>query len=286
MPRSDVIRTSPWAASRRRAETLRDRHDFAAEILTLYLALLEVWEGAWAAAREQFGKDTDPPAALARWTAERVVPRVVAVTAEAGPQPLVESLFPNPAGDLRAGEALLAAWLAGEELVPVERYLARAALRGPLEWVDADAACARDPAPRGDRRCPRCGGLPQLSFRTDTGERLVSGRRRLLCARCGHGWSFSSSTCAACGETTGARRTVYAEHGEGPKVGRDGEGGDAMFPHIRVEGCASCERYLIDVDLGRDPRAVPEVDELAALPLDLYAAERGLSKITPNLMGL
>jgi len=30
---------------------------------------------------------------------------------------------------------------------------------------------------------------------------------------------------------------------------------------------------------------VPEVDELAALPLDLYAAGHGLSKITPNLMG-
>jgi hypothetical protein len=30
---------------------------------------------------------------------------------------------------------------------------------------------------------------------------------------------------------------------------------------------------------------VPEVDELAALPLDLFAAERGLFKITPNLMG-
>jgi formate dehydrogenase maturation protein FdhE len=58
-----------------------------------------------------------------------------------------------------------------------------------------------------------------------------------------------------------------------------------MFPHLRIEGCSTCNRYLIDVDLGHDARAVPEVDELAALPLDLYAAERGLTKITPNLMG-
>jgi FdhE protein len=57
------------------------------------------------------------------------------------------------------------------------------------------------------------------------------------------------------------------------------------FPHLRIDACASCQRYLLDVDLSRDPRAVPEVDELAALPLDLYAAGRGLSKITPNLMG-
>ena len=58
-----------------------------------------------------------------------------------------------------------------------------------------------------------------------------------------------------------------------------------MFPHVRIEGCHSCRRYLIDVDVGRDARAVPEVDELAALPLDLHAAELGLTKITPNLMG-
>ena len=58
-----------------------------------------------------------------------------------------------------------------------------------------------------------------------------------------------------------------------------------MFPHLRIESCSSCNRYLIDVDLGHDARAVPEVDELTALPLDLDAAERGLSKITPNLMG-
>jgi len=81
---------------------------------------------------------------------------------------------------------------------------------------------------------------------------------------------------------------VYAERRDGPVVGRDGNDRDSdppVFPHLRIEGCAACGRYLIDVDLGRDPAAVPEVDELAALPLDLYASEQGLSKITPNLMG-
>jgi hypothetical protein len=262
---------SPWAAPRRRAETLRERYEFAAEVLTLYLALIEVWEESWAAVR------AERPEALAGWAARRVFPEVVAATSEHGPKPLPRIT------DLGAVEQLLAAWLAGEELVPVERYLARATLRGPLEAMDAGAAFAGDPTPRGERRCPSCGGPPQLSFRTETGDNLVSGRRRLQCARCGNSWSFSSSTCAYCGETE--RRTVYSEHRDGPQVGRR-DPGDATFPHIRVEACASCERYLIDVDLGRDPLAVPEVDELAALPLDLYAAERGLSKITPNVMGV
>jgi formate dehydrogenase maturation protein FdhE len=127
-----------------------------------------------------------------------------------------------------------------------------------------------------------------VSFRGQADDRLVSGRRYLGCARCGHTWSYSASTCPSCGETTGAKRTVYAERREGPVVGRpdDSEGsGGPIFPHLRINSCASCEQYLIDVDLGRDTRAVPEVDEMVALPLDLYAADQGLSKITPNLMG-
>jgi hypothetical protein len=274
MPR---VQVSPWAASRRRAETLRERHDFAAEPLALYIELIEVWESSWADAR------AEEPDDLAGWATERVLPRVVAVTAEAGPDALKDAF--GTLNALKASfRALLAAYLAGEELVPVERYLARATLRGPLAAVDAGAACAADPAPRGDRRCPRCGGPPQLSFRSDTGDHLVSGHRRLRCARCAESWSFSASACAYCGETEGARRTVYAERAGGPQVGR-GEHGNATFPHIRVESCTGCRRYLIDVDLGRDPRAVPEVDELVALPLDLHATEQGFSKITPNLMG-
>jgi hypothetical protein len=269
-PRVDA---SPWAAPRRRAESLRERHGFAAEVLTLYLALLEVWERAWEAAR------TDQPEDLAGWAARRVLPEVVAATVESGPRSLVESLDRARVTVLERPlplTGLLAAWLAGEELVPVERYLARATLRGPLAAVDASAACANDPSPRGDRRCPRCGGAPQLSF---------SGQRKLQCARCGESWSFSSSACPYCDETGGGRRTVYTEHHEGPRVGR-GDPGAATFPHIRVEACANCQRYLIDIDLGRDPRAVPEVDELAALPLALHASEHGFSKITPNVMGL
>jgi hypothetical protein len=107
-------------------------------------------------------------------------------------------------------------------------------------------------------------------------------------------WSYSASSCAYCGETGG--RTVFierppsphehhSEHRDEPAVGRAAADG-LTFPQLRFEACGHCKRYLIDVDLGRDPLAVPEVDELTALPLDLYAAEQGFSKITPNLMGV
>jgi Protein involved in formate dehydrogenase formation len=278
----EATATSPWAPRRRRAQALADRHPFAGEVLGLYLALVDVWDQAWEAAREQ----RPDPGALASWAATEVLPQVGAATARAGPAPLAEATRGLVAGGAAAGP--LDAWLAGGELAPVERYLARATLWAPLQALDADAACAADPTPRGGRRCPRCGGPPQLSFRAHTDEGLVSGRRHLACARCAADWSYTASACASCGETAGSRRTVYTERREWPVVGRgDGAGraGGPLFPHLRIESCQSCMRYLIDVDLGHDARAVPEVDELAALPLDLHAAELGLSKITPNLMG-
>ncbi len=284
------ITTSPWAAHHRRAEALRAHYPFAGEVLTLYLALLDVWKEAGDAARKQ----APEARALAGWAGEHVLPLVVEATVEAGPELLADAT--RKLTSEGGAEEALVAWLSGrgDDLEPVERYLARASLRGPLEALEAGAsACAEDPSPRGGRRCPSCGGPPQLSFRTDTGDQLVSGRRSLLCARCGASWSYSSSTCASCGESESARRTMYAERREWPVVGhgsatapRKNAGAPMpMFPHLRIESCSSCNRYLIDVDLGHDARAVPEVDELTALPLDLDAAERGLSKITPNLMG-
>jgi FdhE protein len=291
----------PWEVRRARAEVLRDRHPFAAEVLGCYLALVDVWQDVWDLTRP----DKPRPEHLPQWSVENVLPRVLKATESAGPEALVEAASAR----IEAGpfEAAVAEWLAGGEQSPVERYLARACTFAPLLALDGDAgaACVDDPSPRGGQRCPRCGGAPQLSVRSQSDDRLVSGRRQLSCARCGHSWQFSSSACPSCGETAGAKRTVYSEQRDGPVVGRDDgatppadaslqaaptadaslRAAPAVFPHLRVDACATCQHYLIDVDLGRDARAVPEVDELAAIPLALYAADQGLTKITPNLMG-
>jgi hypothetical protein len=66
---------------------------------------------------------------------------------------------------------------------------------------------------------------------------------------------------------------------------RPASGEAPRFPHIRIDGCSTCSHYLLNVDLGRDAHAVPVVDELAALPLDLYAKELRMVKIASNLMG-
>jgi hypothetical protein len=260
-----------WAGHRARAEALRERYLFAAEVLGCYVALLDAWSDL----------PTVDSSDLVRWTDAEVRPRVVKATEAAGPAVLAEAIQDVPA------EEPLRVWLAGGELPPVERYLARACLYPVLVALGENAGAFTE-GTRGDRHCPRCGGAPQVSFRSASGDQLVSGARQLSCVRCGHTWSFSGSTCPSCGSTEGGKRTLYAEQRAGPVVGTQTESNDGdepTFPHLRIDACASCERYLIDVDLGRDIRAVPEVDELAALPLALYAADQGLSKIAPNLMG-
>ena len=58
------------------------------------------------------------------------------------------------------------------------------------------------------------------------------------------------------------------------------------FRHMRVEACERCQGYIKTVDLTRNGHAVPVVDELAMIPLDLWAVERGFEKVHPNLLGI
>jgi formate dehydrogenase maturation protein FdhE len=258
-----------FAVRRRRAEALRDRHPFAEELLVLYLGLLDAWESV--------SERLPDPDDAASWAANHVLPAVVEATRAAGPPALRDAVRDRT-------DPPLAGWLAGAPLDPVDRYLARASLTPVLEALGEQAGDACVPGSGGEL-CPRCGGPPQLSYLAASGESLVSGPRSLLCARCGSSWTCSRSVCPACGEDREARLSVYAEHWHGPVSGRRDDEERPVFEHLRVAGCSTCSRYLIEIDMARDPRAVPEVDELAALPLDLYATDQGLTKVTPNLMG-
>jgi FdhE protein len=79
-------------------------------------------------------------------------------------------------------------------------------------------------------------------------------------------------TCVGCGEQTTAKLPIFAD--------------TERLPHLRADACETCRRYVITVDLRKEPEAVPVVDELTALPLDLHAQEHGFAKITPNLMAI
>src|SRR4029453_15592177 len=108
MPAPGATTTSPWVPQRRRAEALRAHHPCAGEVLPLYLALLDVWDEAWDAARDQ----RPPPETLASWAAGQVLPRAVEATGNAGPEPLATAA--RELADEGVTSEPLAAWLAGD----------------------------------------------------------------------------------------------------------------------------------------------------------------------------
>ena len=257
-------RTTVFHERKRRAQELGTRFAYAADPMRLIAALADAQEQAYVQARE------DRPAAadLVPYVVRVALPRVMEATMTAGTELLREAvLLRFHEGDL---ERIVRAWLAGDELPETDAYLARAAVAPVLESDPALGASLRGDV-SDDRRCPACGGLPQLAIFGDTSEVLVTPQRRLLCSRCATDWAYPRMTCVSCRETEGSKMPILAN--------------ESSLPHLRADACDTCHAYLITVDVRKEPGSVPLVDEIAALPLDLEAAERGYTKIARNVMG-
>ena len=57
-----------------------------------------------------------------------------------------------------------------------------------------------------------------------------------------------------------------------------------QFPHVRIEACDICRTYLKTIDLTKDGRAVPVVDDIASISLDLWARDRGYTRLRASLV--
>jgi formate dehydrogenase maturation protein FdhE len=294
-------RTTPYADRRKRAAELAERYDFAREPLALYAAVAEAQERTFERAR------ADRPTAdtLAAYVVRAALPDVMGAVMAAGTETLREAvLLRFHEGDL---ERMVTSWLRGEHQDGTDVFLARSATTPVLEALP-DLSQGENPLqpphssqgenplqpphssqgenplqpphssqgenplqPPQARFCPACGGSPQVSVFVDSGEALVTGQRRLVCARCANEWVYPRMTCVACGETEGSKLVVLAD--------------PEQLPHLRVDACERCKRYIVSVDARLEGHAVAVVDEIAAIPLDITAVERGFTKVTPNLMG-
>jgi formate dehydrogenase maturation protein FdhE len=257
-------RVTSYADRRRRAGELAERYDFAREPLALYGAVAEAQERVFERARAERPTVDD----LAVYVVRAALPDVMSAVMSAGTETLREAvLLRFHEGDL---ERMVTLWLRGDAQEGTDVFLARAATAPVLEALP-EIARALPIASGGPRCCPVCGGLPQVSVFADSGEALVTGQRRLVCARCASEWVYPRMTCVACGETESSKLVVLAD--------------PEQLPHLRIDACDRCKRYIVSVDARLEGNAVPLVDEIAALPLDITAAKRGFTKVTPNLMG-
>jgi FdhE protein len=118
-------------------------------------------------------------------------------------------------------------------------------------------------------RCFACGGAPAVGALQDLPNAL--GSRSLVCSVCGSAWRLPRLICACCGEDDGDKLAVHTAE---------------SLPWVRLDECKSCGRYLKTMDLRQRGDAVPLVDDLATLELDLWAREQGLTRVQENLFGL
>jgi FdhE protein len=161
----------------------------------------------------------------------------------------------------------LLAWWSGE-LAGGEDYLSRAILR-PYGEVLAALAVSPDRIHRPGH-CPFCGGAPWIALRRS--EPGADGARRLLgCALCGGEWLLGRIRCPACAQEDPEMLPSFSS--------------DA-YPAVRIEACEACRRYVKSIDLTIDARAIPEVDDLVSLSMDLWAAREGFTRIEPGLAGM
>ena len=149
-------------------------------------------------------------------------------------------------------------------------YLARAAL-APLLRVLRERGEPSKPFDRPGGPCGFCGGAPWVASLRGGGTSLEGAQRRAHCALCGGEWQVLRIACIACGEQDPDQLPGFSaeEH-----------------PGARLETCATCHTYVKSIDLSLDARRIPEVDDLASLSLDLWAAEQGYDRVEPGLAGL
>ena len=268
--------TPNYDARIRRAEVLSTTYPFAAEILAFYRRICVIQQKLSKEIHSVLDRQSRLPAAAGtlreQMDLELVLPFVKQALSDVVPG------SPEPLA-LYIKEFLRGAperWA-----VSLQRYVTQGSANGATEdsreellariLIDpyAELLAARQsvlPSAAGNL-CPLCGGRPVTGVLRIEGD---GGKRFLLCAFCGTEWEFRRIYCAFCGESREQSLPVFVAE---------------KFPHIRVEACDTCRHCIRSVDLTKDGHAIPVVDDLAAIPLALWAEEYGYQRIQGNLLG-
>jgi formate dehydrogenase maturation protein FdhE len=274
----------------RRAKHLGAIYSFASEVMTFY-AHLALFQKRLYANLPEIGPASATPANLSAGFRSQLdlalllphFPDLLALLQSVGPAPVVETArqlaLQGPAAWIAfltdywsavgsAGHSVAAERIDAEAQQPASEVLTEFLLRVFVQPY-AEFLAARCPVPHLEAmpsRCPICGSGPLLGVLRPEGD---GGRRSLVCSFCLHEWNFRRILCPFCGEEAENKLPVYIAE---------------QLPHIRVEACDTCKSCLRTIDLTKDGHAIPIVDDLAAIPLTLWASEHGYSRPHPNIL--
>jgi len=266
-----------WKRRIERAEELVGQYPFAAEILRFYLTIARFQADLFA--RLQSASSSSPKAGSPSSTSgppelSELISSFrpfLATVDRHGPRPVAEQARELQSRSEQVCEQLLndfwdAPVKVQEPSSDANEFFARAFLQPYAEFVRLRGDVSWDGY--SGSTCPFCGRKPGVGVLRQQGD---GGRRSLLCSFCQAEWEFRRIVCAACGEEDHQKLPVYTA---------------AEFAHVRVECCDHCQHYIKTVDLTKTGLAEPQVDELASIPLDLWAGEHGYTKLQRNLLQL
>jgi formate dehydrogenase maturation protein FdhE len=241
-----------------RARSLADRHPAVGDPLTFYAGVLEVQQQVadqWPSLRPGPSLSTALPGLIA------------GLTGIARPA-LVSELAQLPLDD-RWPALLDGYWQSGGRVtndVSELSLFVMDTLIAPFAERSAQADAGAHVDDDRPYECPWCSAPPNLAVLREEGH---GARRSLLCGWCLREWATPRLVCIACGESRFDALPVFSAE---------------EFEAVRVDVCETCHVYLKTIDLTRDGGAVPLVDDLATLPLDLWARERGYRRLRPNAL--
>lgn len=266
-----------WEQRARRADELATQYSFAAEVLHFYKHIACFQQILYAAFQRECGDGSKQKtsASLPRELDVELVPKefpsFLAHVRKGAPAPISQS-----AGDLtqqgegRWRELLASYWKGAPDFRPTpgetENLLAWIFLQPYAEYLADHSSLA--PSNKRTAVCPFCGGRPLAGVLRPEGD---GAKRSLICSFCATEWAYRRIVCPACGEETVEKLAIYTT---------------SQFHEVRVEACDTCRYYIKTVDLTKNGRAVPVVDELATIPLNLWAQEHQYVKLQPNLIGI
>jgi FdhE protein len=274
------VANTAWQQRIRRAEKLAAQYSFATEILSFYGQVARFQQDLYQRI-ERDGGGVEPRSAGARpaveWAsrpltgqreAEVTKLRFFEIVEKQGPERLAQVARELRAAPASAWSDLLdKVWAAtGAPPSNPEEFLAFAFLQPYAEFVRSRFRLQLEGYAHS--LCPFCNRKPALGVLRQQGD---GGRRSLVCGFCLTEWEFRRVICPGCGQEDNAKLPVYTAE---------------TFPHIRVECCDTCQSYIKSIDLTKNGLAEPLIDELASVPLNLWAQEHGYAKLYPNLLGM
>jgi FdhE protein len=264
---------NPWQQRAQRAKELATRHAFAAEILGFYVQIAHFQEELYQ--RLEVSSNRKIPASQPGTPAPPELEELkdsfeafLKLVEAKGPGRLAASAREvHSDSPVNWSKLLDRCWSVAELGDPEpQAFLGRAFLQPYAEFLRTRSAMPWNGYSRPV--CPFCNRKPGLGVLRQQGD---GSRRSLMCSFCLTEWEFRRIVCPGCGEENNVKLPVYTAEG---------------FDYVRVECCDTCRRYLKGVDLTKNGLAEPLVDEIASVPLDLWAQERGYAKLERNLFGM